>query len=690
MSNDQQALSRLHELALLRATGPGLQPLLREALDAAIAVSGADFGTLQLVDPLTDDLVIAVQHGLPPAWIDFWGRAGECRGACHAALLAKDRIVVEDVASSPLFTGSEALAVQLAAGVRAVQSTPLLTRGGTALGVLSTHFRSPRKLENATLKWLDLLARQAADMIELHQAGAQREEERQRLEALLQALPVGVAFTQSPGCEHVIGNTALRAMFGVGFDENLSATAGTPESFGRRVGYRQDGQAVAPQALPLQRAAREGLRVGPVELEISMPDREPLTVEVTAAPLVGADGKQAGAVAVVVDVMERRRADDAVAQVRLKDEFLAVLSHELRNPLAAIAAAVEGWQKDKTPEERESMSELISRQVEMLTRLVDDLADVSRVANGQLALNLATVSLTEILDNAAAMLLPAARKRRQRIAVVAPVPDVLFQGDGVRLIQILVNLLDNASKYTGAGGHIELRGGLEGGHVVLRCCDDGQGIEPHMLNRIFEPLVRAPAAKLAAPGGLGLGLTLIERLAHLHGGSATVSSRGSRCGSEFVVRIPYVEAAGKPGDSPGPADGPRPATQAADAPPLRTLYVEDHPDVAAATTDLLRSEGLQVQTAASASEALAAAMGMRPRLLLCDMNLPDMSGLELIRRLKPQLAAWKTHVVITTGYSDAQLATYARHAPEFGVAEFVSKPFSVEWLRSLRDRLQQP
>lgn len=807
MIDDTQALSRLHELALAPTDGTDIEPLLRQILDVAIALTEADFGNLQLVDPVSGDLAIAVQRGFHPWWIEFWNQAGKGHGVCGSALEAGARIVIEDVASSPVFVGTPALEVQLRAGVRAVQSTPLMTRQGKVVGMVSTHFRSPRRLEGRSLRWLDMLARQAADLIEgwraavalqhseasfqtlvsagwdlvyradaawsavqfpgdmefagnaaspcsdwldryiaaadrprvqqaIHEAirtkagfsiehgvqwpdgsrgwahtrvmpvrdgdgqvvewlgaardltqarraAAARDEARERLHALLQALPVGVVFAHTPDCERVIGNAAMRAMFGVGADDNLSASAASADAIGRRIRYFQAGEPVAAEDLPLQRAAREARKVGPVELDVALPGGDTLFIEVTAVPLLDAHAQAIGAVGILVDVMERRRAEEAIEQVRVKDEFLAVLSHELRNPLAAISSAADELRDDKTPDEREAMRTLIRRQVDVLTRLAEDLADVSRIANGQLRLNLEPVSLSELMKAAVAVAQPAADKRAQQLVVQAPATDVVFQGDRVRLLQIVVNLLDNASKYTGQGGRIRLTGGLEGQDVVMRCSDNGHGIEPQMLQRIFEPLVRGPAAKLAAPGGLGLGLTLIQRLARLHGGSASAHSSGKGHGSEFVVRLPFVDASRRP-----PAAASATPARPVD-PVLTTLLVEDHPDVAAATVEQLRSEGLQVVAAASGQAALEAAAAQRPRLLLCDLSLPDMSGLQLIDALKPQLAAWGTHVVVLTGRSDAEIGAYARRASELGVDEFIAKPLRVEWLHRLRERLRR-
>jgi PAS domain S-box-containing protein len=639
----------------------------------------------------------------------------------------------------------------------------------------------------------------ASDVTETRRAQEELFNERQRLRALLQALPVGVSFTDSPGCEHVIGNAALLDQFGITAGDDISASVDVQ---GPQIVYTRAGHRIRADDLPLQRAAREGRAVGPVELEVRLASGRTFSIEASAAPIRDASGEVIGAVAVSSDITDHKRVAEAREQARAKDEFLAVLGHELRNPLAAISGALDMLGSDVTVAQRDNTDELIRGQVGVIRRLVDDLLDLSRMTLGGLRLHKEGVSLTDLLQTAAAAAIPAATARSQDLVVKLESADLHFMADRVRLQQIVANLLDNAFKYGGQGGHVELSGGREGHEVVLRCQDGGQGIAPEMQGRIFEPLVRLESARLAAPAGLGLGLALVRHLAQLHGGSVSVSSAGLGAGSEFVVRIPFEEAAevvspAPPLPSPGPgggaltialaednpdvaqilvsvmeraghsvrqySDGPSaladiPAsvpdvvmldlglpgmsgfellarlrrhaclcntvfigisglgvgaqTEGTDArfdhfllkpidikelsnllsrcstraEPLRTLLVEDHGELSISTVRLLTRERLEAVAVRTAKEAIETALRMRPQLLLCDLNLPDMQGLTLIGELREHLREWRTHVVVLTARAESELETLRSRADELGVHQFVAKPITAAWVRDTARR----
>lgn len=803
--DDMEAISRLHALAMHTVDMTDLEPILGEICDTAIALSSADFGHVQLVDAASGDLRIVAQRGFPDWWTSFWNEADQGQGLGGSARVLGCRRFIEDVLADPPSSAPirEALC---RAGVRALQSTPLLTRSGKVVGVFSTHFRQPRRPPEHALRWLDLLARQAADLIDCAHtsaacrasesrlralvsasadivfslsadgtqvrvlerdrvaavplaqaqpwpqacvdpadqpqvreamtravrtcelfdqvyrgAGAQGQprwlhtraapllgadgqilewfgaatdvtasraaaralaEEQQRLGALLEALPVGVAFTSSPDCEHVTGNAALLAQFGADAQDNVSASASNPDQYGRQIRYQHDGHPVEAADLPLQRAAREGQVITPVELLVRLPSGQERTLEVSGAPIRDSEGQVIGAVAVSTDIGERKRVALEREQARAKDAFLAVLGHELRNPLAAIATAVAALQRGTTASSPGAMAQVIDHQVEVLRRLVDDLLDISRLRLGMGRLQAGTVALRTLLQDAAATVQAAVAARSQTLVVDPPTEEVHFQADRVRLLQVLANLLDNASKYGGPGCRIELSGRREADAVVLRCRDSEAGIAPEMQTRIFAPLVRLEPAGLQAPQGLGLGLAVARQLTELHGGTLKVVSDGLGTGSEFVVRIPLVRV-----DAPSPSTD-APPSPARRAGPVRTLLVDDHAELAQATAALLQGEGLEVVTVSDAEQAVAAAMRLAPELLLCDLSLPGDDGLALIQRLRPRLKAWHTRVVVMTALSEREIQVYARRAQELGVDEFIAKPVTLAWLTGLIARLR--
>lgn len=228
-------------------------------------------------------------------------------------------------------------------------------------------------------------------------------------------------------------------------------------------------------------------------------------------------------------------------QSRLKDEFMALLGHELRNPLTVLALAVEGLQGESAESQRDPADRVIQTQVSVLRRLAEDLLDSSRIALGNMRLQLGGTVLADLLQAAASAARPALAAKAQELLVALPADGVSFIADEVRLLQVLANLLDNASKYSPHGGVIRLSGAVEGSELLLRCADAGRGVARELQSRIFEPLVRLESARRDAPRGLGLGLVLVRRIAELHGGSASMKSDGPGKGSEFEVRIPLEQ-----------------------------------------------------------------------------------------------------------------------------------------------------
>jgi signal transduction histidine kinase len=372
---------------------------------------------------------------------------------------------------------------------------------------------------------------------------------------------------------------------------------------------------------------------------------------------------------------EREKAQQALREAdRRKDEFLAMLAHELRNPLAPIRNALEMLKLvEASPELQRQTREMMERQVQLMVRLVDDLLDVSRITRGKIELRKEPIELAAIVTRAVETAQPLidAQKHQSQIDI-APGP-LLVQGDLVRLGQVVANLLNNAAKYMAPGGRIRLKAGREADKIVLRLRDEGIGIAPEMLPQVFDLFTQADHAPALSQGGLGIGLTLVRRLVEMHGGTVEAHSEGIGRGSEFVVSLPALLEAPPAPHSAGDAAGDS-------APMRRILVVDDNIDSAESLAMLLRVWGHEVETAHNGSEALAAAPACQPEVALLDIDLPDMTGYELASKLRGRAGKDATAFVALTGYG--QDGDHRRSA-EAGFRAHLVKPVDPEALRKL-------
>jgi CheY-like chemotaxis protein len=318
--------------------------------------------------------------------------------------------------------------------------------------------------------------------------------------------------------------------------------------------------------------------------------------------------------------------------------------------------------------------DMIDRQVGQLVRLVDDLLDVSRISRGKIVLKKAVVALAEVVDLAVESCRPLLEARRHDLAVELPVERVWLEADATRLAQVLANLLNNAAKYTEEGGRVRLTAERRGDEVVLRVSDNGLGIDPPMLPRIFEPFAQADNTLARSEGGLGIGLTLARSLVELHGGTIEAHSEGLGKGSEFVVCLPVPQDVGQPS-----ANG-RPAEAGPVAAPRRILVVDDNGDAAESLALLLDSLGHDVRTARDGQAAVAMAAVFQPEVVLLDIGLPRLDGYEVARRLRGLLGLKETLLVALTGYGQEE---DRRRAEEAGFNSHLVKPADVAALQSL-------
>jgi PAS domain S-box-containing protein len=463
------------------------------------------------------------------------------------------------------------------------------------------------------------------------------------------------------------------------------------------------------------RALRSGQRIiiEDVEAEASLraPARAADYRSVVTTPLIGGDGKPLGMLSAhfrsvhrpgerelrrldlytlqASDFIQRCRMEQALRHNqealheadRRKDEFLALLAHELRNPLAPIRYALATSRKaGRTLEQQKRAEEVIERQVAHMSRLLDDLLEVSRITHGTLELKKSRTELTVVLGAAIEAARPILDSRHHTLSLDLPKQTVRLEADPVRLAQVFSNLLINAAKYTDAGGSIELRATREESAVVVAVRDNGIGISADMMPRLFTLFSQAHTALGRSEGGLGVGLALARGLVALHGGRVEARSDGPGRGSEFIVRLPTGVPALEVSQVDVRADGP--ATDAG----LKILVVDDSQDAADTCATVLELSGHEVQTAYSGRRALELARTFRPHALLLDIGLPDVNGYELARTIRA--APWGGGMVLiaVTGWGQGK---DRRRALEAGFDHHLTKPIAAETLESLLQSLDR-
>ena len=405
----------------------------------------------------------------------------------------------------------------------------------------------------------------------------------------------------------------------------------------------------------------------------------------TKGPYRDEEGTILGLIGISRDITERMRADEERQDLlerekelraaadeanRRKDEFLSLLGHELRNPLAPIRNGLEILQQDRSEGTVKTVLELMGRQVHHLTRLVDDLLDVSRITSGRIELRLEPTDLRTTLERAVEASRPLLLSRKHAIGLSLPDEPLPVVADVTRLDQVFVNLLNNAAKYTDPGGRIDLVAGSDGGQAVVRLRDNGRGIAPEVMPKIFDLFTQADRSLARSEGGLGVGLTLVRRLVEMHRGSVAASSPGVGKGSEFVVRLPLAAVSDRI-ERTSARKEPAP-------PPLRMLVVEDRADSARSLALLLELLGHEVDVVADGQQALEAVERFRPAVVLLDIGLPGMDGYEVARRLRARGS--KALLVSLTGYGRDADRLRSREA---GFDHHLVKPVEPETLKKL-------
>jgi signal transduction histidine kinase/ActR/RegA family two-component response regulator len=549
-----------------------------------------------------------------------------------------------------------------------------LVRHDRTLGVLAFSAGQPHQIEPDERAFMMTVADHCAEALARAHLHDDARSTKQLLQRVLERLPVGVIVSRPPNSRLVLSNDAVGRIWRtdsfplLGEDRCKMLKAMYP-----------DGRPMPLADSPVQRALR-GEVVDSVEAKIERQDGTIGWIQASAAPVLRDDGSVDVAVATFVDVTAEKEARAAADEAgRTKDEFLAMLGHELRNPLTPIVTALELMDL-RGGEAFRSERKIISRQVRHALRLVDDLLDISRITRGEILLQKESVEIAEAIESAIETASPRFAQRSQKLTVSVPGAGLPVIADPGRLSQAVANLLTNASKYTEPGGSITIGAAREDRDVCIRVRDTGIGIEPEVLAKVFDPFVQAKRSIDRSQGGLGLGLTIARTLVELNGGSLSAHSEGIGRGSEFVLRLPC-----QPGVEPPIARGAAPhAAAPAMEQRVRVLVVDDNADIADVLVALLEAVGCVTQVAYDGPSAIAALASFDAELALIDIGLPVMDGYALARHFRTTPGAEAMRLVAVTGYGRE---TDRQQAVDAGFDEHIVKPVELATIRAVLSRV---
>lgn len=509
---------------------------------------------------------------------------------------------------------------------------------GDDIGVLVTGSRRAEFPNEQDRLLLGVGANQTAIVLGRLRSEADAKAQRRLYEALLSATPDFV-YVFSLDHRVLFANEALIAMWGHSLQDTIGKTF-------LEIGYEPWHAEMHCREIDQVRETRKPIR-GEVPFEGTYGRR---IYDYIFVPVFGTDGEVEAVAGITRDVTERKRMEDDLRDLAAhlsdadhrKDEFLATLAHELRNPLAPIRNGLQILKlMGSDPETMEQSRAMMERQVDQMVRLVDDLMDVSRISRGKLELRRERVSLADVLAGAVETSRPLIEQMGHELSITPPTEPVVVDADLTRLAQVFMNLLNNAAKYSERGGRISLTATRDGSEVVVSVKDTGIGIAAEQLPRIFEMFSQIDHSLEKSQGGLGIGLTLVRRLVEMHGGAVEARSEGPGRGSEFVVRLPIVVE----------ASAPQPAKKA-EAPKtsLRVLIVDDNRDGADSLAMMLKVLGNETRTAYDGEDAVAAAAQFRPDVVLLDIGMPKLNGNEACRRIRELPWQRQPIIIAQTGW----------------------------------------
>ena len=593
---------------------------------------------------------------------------------------------VEDLLGKTFRAALPEIAAQgIADGVEAVFATgvPYEAREGRAL----LDRRGDGTLEECYFDWLVQTthdARGATDGVMIfavevsEQVHARRrvEESRAFLEGVVNQIPAGIVIVEAPSGKTLLANALADTIYG-----HPAHATRSVEGFAAYDVRSLNGERVEPHEFPVIRALA-GELVLEEELTIERPDRSRRTVLTSASPVYDADRKRVAAVSAFVDITDRKKMEQALRDARsaaetasrAKDEFLAIVSHELRNPLNAMLGWTRLLRSGTLPEERTLKAlETIERNAVNQAQLIEDLLDISRVIVGKLPLDVQTVTFARVIEAALDSARPAIDAKGLRLSVVLDT-DGTLSGDPVRLQQVVWNLLTNATKFTPKGGSIRVALHRHESQLELRVSDSGQGIDPSFVDHVFDRFKQADPSTTRQHGGLGLGLSIAKNLVEMHGGTIDVQSEGLGKGATFTVRLPVAAMRRSPAPSAPSVRGPVDAFDAAPAlKGLHVLVVDDEKDAREIVAEVLLACGALVRAAGSVAEARILFDEAPPDILLSDIGMPGADGYSLIAHVRSlsREAGGSVPAACLTGYTTGD---DRRRALDAGFNMHLSKP----------------
>lgn len=664
LTQQVEDLHHLHELSSRLIELNDLTSQLQVILQALCAFLSAGKGMVALHDPVKDRMTVAAGIGFSDEALERLSQAITTESASGQAYFGKHRIFIEDTETDSRFPAARTTAREL--GLRAAHCTPLVNANGEVLGVISIYFSDPHVPDERETRLTDICARKTVVFIERARAQATALESDRRFRLVLDssAVPFNVLAPVRDGEGRIFD---FRWTY-----VNLAAARElwrpVQELVGRRVQEVLPGSWNVPDVFEHFSAVADTGETREFELHSAAHGINGW-YHVVASPLPGA-------VAIwFADVTERKQHEQALQEAdRRKDEFLATLAHELRNPLAPIRqAALISKSPGATDAQKRWSHDVIERQVQHMSLLLEDLLDVSRITRGMLRLRKKSIELAAVIDAAVETSRPLIDAKQHELVIDLPPETIHFEADQLRVAQMVSNLLTNAAKYTDPHGTIRLHCECVDENLIISVTDNGIGIRREALNEIFNMFTQVCSAQDRSGGGLGIGLSLTKGLVELHGGTISASSAGPEKGSRFTIRLP-MRAAEQPGTEAGIVVPPKFALA------RRILIADDNCDASETLAEFLRLQGHEVKAVYDGVAALQEFSVLQPDTVLLDIGMPGLNGNEVAQRIRETPTGQDAMLIAITGWGQDKDKASALSA---GFDHHLTKPIDLQRLNLL-------